>query len=196
MINWKCDKCNSIKKGYYKYLCENCYKQNRYPLVREKILVRAKKNNQRPEIKEKRRKYAYAYKQRSTSKLIMNRSRNKYRNKRKEEDLNYYIQCLIHTAFTNGMKQLSFFGKTNPQILYGIDLNAIIKHLGEKPNDGNEYDIDHIIPKSWFDHNNPLEVKWCWAPENLQWLRHDINMWKSNRFILKLSLEEQEKWPF
>jgi len=32
-------------------------------------------------------------------------------------------------------------------------------------------------------------IKW-W--ENLQWLRKELNMWKGNRFILPLTIEEQD----
>lgn len=91
------------------------------------------------------------------------------------------------------MKTHSITGKTKPKVMYGINITECIKELGDKPK--GKYDLDHIIPKSWFNHNNPLEIKWCWSPENLQWLRHDINMWKGNRFILRLSIEEQKKWP-
>ena len=58
--------------------------------------------------------------------------------------------------------------------------------------DISKYETDHIIPLSLFDHNDPEQIKKAWSHKNLQWLRKEINLWKGNRFILPLTMEEQK----
>jgi len=82
-------------------------------------------------------------------------------------------------------------GKEISSNKYGINFLAIIEHLKPFPKDIENYHKDHIIPASWFDHNNLKEIKWCWSPENFQWLRKELNLWKHDKFILPLSIEEQ-----
>ena len=76
---------------------------------------------------------------------------------------------------------------------YGINYKKIIEHLGKEPNDGRNYEADHIIPLSMFDHNNLEQIKKAWAPTNFQWLTREINGWKSDRLIKPLTDEEKEK---
>ncbi len=175
------------KVKLYRDKLENKLKRKAYDKIYwedSRNKVRRKVYRESPENKVK----AKAYREDPKNKEITN----KKARQRRKIDSNYNTQCLIHSSFSNAMKYYSKTGKIKSMKKYGIDIKFIIKHLGEKPK--GKYEIDHIIPKSWFNHNNPLEVKWCWAPENLQWLRADINRWKNDRFILKLSLEEQKKW--
>ncbi|MFA5240631.1 MAG: hypothetical protein WC476_13125 [Phycisphaerae bacterium] len=63
----------------------------------------------------------------------------------------------------------------------GIDTLAIKKHLGERPS--KDHHIDHIIPLSAFDLNNPEEIKLAFAPENHQWLESATNFRKTNLWV-------------
>ena len=81
------------------------------------------------------------------------------------------------------MSKYSKTGKIKSLSKYGINFKAIIEHLSPFPKDIENYDIDHVVPLSWFDHDNLEEIKWAWAPENLQWLTREENRSKGNRYI-------------
>jgi len=57
----------------------------------------------------------------------------------------------------------------------------IHKALGDRP-DGHH--LDHIIPRSFFDHRNMTEIKACWDVANLQWLPARENASKSNKLTI------------
>jgi len=195
---------------------------NQLPEVKTKRNIKQKLYRQKPQVKKRLREWQVGYRKNNleTFKLYQQKWVNKnggekfinklirtYNkkpdvkiriNKRRKEKLknnNYFrLICGLRNHFYTTMKIYSKTGKIMKSKLYGIDYKAGLKHLGNKPDDGNDYHIDHIIPISWFDHNNPLEIKWCWSPDNLQWLRADINLWKKDRFILALTIEEQKNY--
>ena len=57
----------------------------------------------------------------------------------------------------------------------------IHKALGDRP-DGHH--LDHIIPRSFFDHRNMAEIEACWDVANLQWLPARENASKSNKLTI------------
>ena len=154
----------------------------------QRLEVKERKKRYTKERKEEKRIYDKAY----TSKPDVKTRINKYMEQRKKNDVGYGILCSLRIGFNKKMDLYSTTGKIRASLQYGINHEKGVKYLGNKPQDGNEYHLDHIIPASWFDHNNPQEVKWCWAPENLQWLRKELNLWKSNKFILPLTIKEQD----
>jgi len=92
------------------------------------------------------------------------------------------INCL-RTRFRTAFKYYSTTGKIKTSNEYGINYKKIIEHLKPFPKDIENYEVDHIVPLSWFDFNNPEEIKWAWAPENHQWLTKEENRSKSNNFM-------------
>jgi hypothetical protein len=70
-----------------------------------------------------------------------------------------------------------------------IDFDAIANSLGPSP--GINYDIDHIIPVSLFDFNNPDHIKIAFAPENHRWLPRNIH--RTRGFKKKVSSNEIEQ---
>ena len=77
---------------------------------------------------------------------------------------------------------------------YGIDYGTIIAHLGPHPNTigiEGKFHIDHIIPLSSFDLNDPAQIKLALAPGNHQWLKAKENMSKHNRIEGQLNLMTQ-----
>ena len=144
------------------------------------------RNLPKNKLKEKKRSRIY-HQKKEVKKMINKRDR-----KRRKKDEAYKIKDNIRRQLNNSLALYSTTGKTMSSKKYGVDFEAIIKHLKPFPKDIDNYHQDHIIPTSWFDHNNLKEVKWAWAPENFQWLRKELNWWKSDRFILPLSIEEQE----
>ena len=74
-------------------------------------------------------------------------------------------------------------GKVKAARQYGVDFTAICQHLGSRPNDGQVWHIDHIVPLSYFDFDDPEQIKVAFAPENHQWLLAKENLRKGNRWI-------------
>ena len=66
---------------------------------------------------------------------------------------------------------------------YGINYKKIIENLKPFPKDSENYEVDHIVPLSWFDFNNPEEIRWAFAPENHQWMKKEDNRKKSDKYI-------------
>lgn len=70
-------------------------------------------------------------------------------------------------------------GKRHSLAKYGIDIEAIAKHLGPCPGLARDWHIDHIIPLSSFDLSQPDQVMAAFAPSNHQWLTADENRYKA-----------------
>jgi len=67
-------------------------------------------------------------------------------------------------TFANAFHRYSKNGKVKPSREYGIDYEAIFKHIGPCPGKG--WEIDHIIPLALFNLDDPEQVKKAFAPEN------------------------------
>ncbi len=139
---------------------------------KDKINVHNKEHRQKPEVKKKRNISIKC---------------------RKKNDQDYYITLLMRTGLYKSLNHYSKTGKIQSASKYGINYKKIIEHLKPFPKNINKYHVDHIIPLNYFNFNNKEEIKWAWAPENLQWLRKELNLWKGNRFILAIPVEEQEQ---
>lgn len=150
---------------------------------------REKIRRKKPEVKVKMKVYKQNYNGRPEIKI----SRNIKRTIRRNNDMNYNIKCGVRCRFNQAIKNYSTNGKNMPTNKY-LNMKAIIKQLSPFPKETHLYHKDHIIPLSWFDFNNPKEIEWAFAPENWQWLRKEINMWKGDRLILSLNIEEQDEF--
>lgn len=106
-----------------------------------------------------------------------------YQRKKSKESNDYRIQFRLRNYVNSSLKRYSSKGKIMSCYKYGIDLKSIIEHLKPFPENLSEYHIDHIIPLSSFNLNNPLQVKMAFSPDNLQWLKSSDNISKSNKII-------------
>ncbi len=100
------------------------------------------------------------------------------------------LRIRVYEAITNYTKT----GKIMVSSKYGIDYKAIIEHLGPHPNTRGikgKFHIDHIIPLSAFDLNDPEQIKLAFAPGNHQWLRAKDNMVKRNHIEGQLDINTQ-----
>ena len=61
----------------------------------------------------------------------------------------------------------------------GIDYKTIFDRIGCRPNE--TYHLDHIIPISKFNLNNPEHIKLAHLPVNLRWISAKENLSKSNK---------------
>jgi hypothetical protein len=94
----------------------------------------------------------------------------------------FRVRQRLRALFNRAMKEYSIAGKIHPSKKYGTDYEKIITHLGECPGNLSEYQIDHVLPLSVFDLNNPIHIKAAFAPENHQWLLTKENHKKCARF--------------
>lgn len=180
------------KKYYQKhkeYLLKKNKKYRDKPENKEKIKTHDKKRQQTPE----RQKRDKERNKKPKRKAYNKKYRRKYGRQRRQVDNYFRLMCNLRTHFYKAMSLYSKTGKIMKSRKYSINYKAIIKHLGDKPVDGNIYEADHIIPLSLFNHNDPEQIKKAWAPSNFQWLTKEINMWKGNRLIKPLTNEEKIK---
>jgi hypothetical protein len=87
-------------------------------------------------------------------------------------------------------------GKTKTIKKYGIDIKAIIDHLGSCPGKRSQYHIDHIFPLVAFDLTDSTQIKAAMAPENHRWLTKEHNLSKNasyDRKNLEVYLEKFRK---
>jgi len=113
------------------------------------------------------------------------RKRNAYR---LANDPQYYIRSLLHANFTQAFKKQRL-NKPWKSSKYGISYKEIGEKLekdalsmGKTINElKGKYHIDHIIPKSLFNLLIPSEVKKCYNPQNLRFLKAEENISRGNR---------------
>jgi len=162
-------KINKYAKNYYEQNKEAIKKKQkqRYQKNKEKILNRIKeyRKNNKNQILRKAKEY---------------RDKNKKINLQKEKirydnDIVFKIKKLIRRQFRSALRLYTKNGKTKILKEYGINIQSIFEKLGNPPQDGKFYHIDHIFPVSAFDLNNPEHIKLCWHPNNLQWLEASEN---------------------
>ncbi len=142
-----------------------------------------KEYEQKPEVIAKRKEWREENKNKINAK----------QRERRKVDLKYAIKERIRYNFNHAIKVYSTTGKIMSSKKYGMDIKAIIEHLKPFPEPRENYHIDHIIPLVMFNHDDPKQVRKAWLPENHQWLPREINQWKSDRLIIPMTQEQQDK---
>jgi hypothetical protein len=107
-----------------------------------------------------------------------------YKN-RIEKDQEYVLTNRLRSRLKNAFIRFSKNGKIKNAKEYGIDYKAIFNHIGPCPGLRNEWHIDHIIPLSSFNFDDPEQVKKAFAPENHQWLSKIDNLIKGSKLPSK-----------
>ena len=191
------------KRKNREYYIRNKEKMKEYqqrPEVKLKMKEHNKKYRQKPEIKLKMKgyykKYHKEYQKRPEVKLRIKEYWKEYRQKtegrkkissymknRRLTDRSFNLTMRLSNRLREAFKRHSITRKQYTSKKYGINFTAIIEGLKPFPKDIDNYEIDHIIPVSWFNHNDPKEIQWCWSSENFQWLTKEENRIKGNRKI-------------
>ena len=96
-------------------------------------------------------------------------------------DGNFRTACRLRHRLLKALKNYGT-GKKFKSEFYGVDFKAIIERLGNMPQDGRKYHIDHIRPLSSFDLRDAAQVKLAFAPENHQWLEAKENLSKGSKW--------------
>lgn len=101
---------------------------------------------------------------------------------RMKVDERFYVSVKVRDLVRSAFKLYSSTGKIRKSKDYGIDYEAIIKHLGPCPGNREDYHIDHFFPLSAFNFDDPIHIKAAFAPENHQWLTKKENLQKGNKY--------------
>tara|TARA_Y100000593_G_scaffold72819_1_gene133788 strand:- start:248 stop:883 length:636 start_codon:yes stop_codon:yes gene_type:complete len=134
------------------------------------------------ENKEKRAEQQKQYQQENKER------RAEYVKNRRKNDEQYRIRSCLGRGLLRTLKEI---GKTkNASILSYIScsIESLQEHLNstKKPDWGDDLHIDHIIPKTSFDHTNEQEIKKCWNWRNLRYLPAEENLSKSDKLDMDL----------
>ena len=110
----------------------------------------------------------------------------------KGEEEQFLLKKRLRFSLGDVLKRYTLDGKVQSAREYGIDYSTICESLEEEAKEVHGktledmreegYHVDHIIPVSFFDLENPEEVRRCYHPSNLRWLPGRENMSRSNRF--------------
>ena len=102
------------------------------------------------------------------------------RRRRVKEDENFVIKCRLRTRLKNAFLEQGTTKKKSSS-KYGIDWTLVTEHLGSSPGEG--YQIDHIVPLSFFDLCDDEQVKMAFAPKNHCWITKEENNQKTGPFV-------------
>jgi hypothetical protein len=94
---------------------------------------------------------------------------------------NNSVRIALRNRLARALRAYCSDGKKYKTSQYGIDLQAIIAHLGPCPGDRSQFHIDHIRPLSSFDFDDPEQIKEAFDPKNHQWLPAQENLRKSSK---------------
>ena len=147
-----------------------------------------KEYNQRSEVKARKRKYISKLEVKAKRKEYLNKPEvknkiNERDRKRRKNNESFNLQNNLRSHFSKSLKLYSETGKIMPIKKYDVDVKAIIEHLKPFPKDIENYEVDHIIPLSKFDHNNLEQVRRAWTPKNHAWLLKGANRRKGNKLV-------------
>ena len=128
---------------------------------RARIIAYRKDYYSRPEVKTRRREYMRDYMVRRYS---------------KDEQ---FKAGLITRAVLGAKMRRHIRSRGEPSLSDVMDM--AVASLGSPPDDGEDYQIDHIIPLSRFDLSDEQERKKAFSVSNLQWLPASKNRSKGNK---------------
>lgn len=174
----KCSKCGIEKdlslfgkykksKSGYKSWCKECHNKNN--------------KKYREKNKEKNKEYFKEWREENSDYLkeYNKEYQREYQKQKCQEDPKFRFKKNLRTAIWYSFKLYSKNGKTKSCKEYGIDFKAIFKEIGHRPDPS--YHLDHIIPLSLFDLDNPEQVRLAHVPQNLRWLPGRENLEKNNK---------------
>lgn len=186
-----CKECgNQIKLG--DYWCFNCnFLRNGKKRINERVCKKCSKTKHIDEFKTNRQQsfkiaphVCGQCKDESTKRNIIQASR------RREKDPKHKVRKSLSRTLRGVMRTIKNSKSTRLSSLLGCSPKMFREHLQSKfdkkmtwDNYGTYWHVDHILPKSSFDHNDQEEVKKCWHFSNLRPLEAQANMDKSNKII-------------
>ncbi len=162
-------------------MVEKDYWKKHYHANKEKWKGYIKKYQQSAKGKKKIKEYNKEYYQRpDVREKIREADKKRYTPERKlYKTINKQIRRCIVMIQKDAKLNLKFNTYDKYSIIYGIDLNKIIKKLQPFPKDMENYELDHIIPITKFDLTKKNQIKKAYDPNNLQLLTSHKNKIKN-----------------
>lgn len=189
------------KRGYWRSWCNDCERKfsEEYRIKNpNKVLKAARKHhNKSRALQPKKPRIKLSAEERR--RRIIERNRQWQKNnpeKRRACHRNWYyrIQNRITFCLQSQVSQVlnRYVRKTEIWELLGYSLNDFMGHIEKSFEDGmswgnfGEWEIDHIIPKAFFQFSssNDVEFKMCWRLENIRPLWKRENKQKNNNKLL------------
>ena len=138
--------------------------------------------------KEHLKKYLKEYREKNYEKI--KQTKRNYEKKRKSTHPIYKLIGNFRTAIYTVLKENNVTKYGHYFEILGYQPEQLINHLEIQFKDGmtwdnyGEWHVDHKLPITYFKFNNVTddEFKKCWSLENLQPLRGNENITKSNKF--------------
>lgn len=173
------DRLRMKSKDYYAEHREELISkvQKRYQENKDEVLAYCHRRyeDKREEISERMRQYY------QDNKDTIKKKNSQHVIKKYRRDPKFCAIMRLRHRLREAFKRYSRNGKTKPSAEYGIDYDAIFRHIGPCPGERADYHIDHIRPLCLFDFDDPEQVRLAFAPENHQWLRKKDNLAKHCR---------------
>lgn len=185
-------------------VCRECYNKSMidYNKKRANLPHRIKARKEyakRPEVKDRAKEYNKQYKKNNKEKISERMRR--YNRKKYHEDYKHDPKFRIENAICSNIYH-SLKGNKNGrkwEDLVGYTVDELKNHLESlwepwmswdnygiyKPDGPKVWQIDHIVPKSWFNYTSyeDEEFKLCWSLKNLQPKEGGANNLKKNHYI-------------
>lgn len=139
--------------------------------------------------KNKRHRLEYGRKYREANKEKVNSHFREYIKTRQEGDSEFMIRLKIRSRFKAAIKNgwRTRFEETGHRYSDYVDhFERLQPGMISKYLKGGGYHIDHIIPVSAYDMNNPEDIRKCWNPSNMRIINKYQNMSKGNAIDLSL----------
>lgn len=205
----RCTKCGKVKQvnKFYKYpknpdglryWCKDCRLENNQQW-RENHPEYHK--TWRKKYEEHIQKYGRKWREEHSGYMLGWRNRNReyyqkykreYMRQKRKENPQFCLGRSIAVAIWDALRSKK--AGRHWEDLVNFTLGDLVKHLENQftsnmtwDNYGDCWEVDHIIPKSWFEYEDPKDeaFKECWSLENLQPLGVSENRSKGNKFIGK-----------
>jgi vacuolar-type H+-ATPase subunit H len=181
------DRLRAKSKDYYTEHKEKIIAkgQERYSEKKDDILAycRQRYEDKREEISARTKQYY------QNNKDAIKKKNGKYTIERYRNDHKFCVKMRLRHRLREAFKRYSRNGKTRISKDYGIDYDAIFRHIGPCPGAIKDYHIDHIRPLCIFDFDDPEQVKLAFAPENHQWLPKEENLAKHSKITIAIDGE-------
>jgi 5-methylcytosine-specific restriction endonuclease McrA len=118
---------------------------------------------------------------------------NKWRRQKGDMDKAWRVAQNLRSRLSSCLRGKSTMSKPSAISLLGCTVGGLRRHLERQfdsgmtwANYGTHWHVDHIIPVSSFDHNDPAQVAECWHYANLQPLTARANLTKGARLPANL----------
>lgn len=206
----KCKKCSIVKRPYNKEKRKETYEKNKESILENQKKYRDKKKVEDSNFIIKENIRLSEYKKTEQGKINRKITEQKYNNSEKRKKkarewqknkrdtnisfkISQNISHQIWNKLKSSKKRHSFFTFLN----YSID--ELMIHLEKQftpemswLNYG-EWEIDHIIPSSFYDLKNKVNIDKCWSLENLRPLNKKENMIKNDSFLIE-EIDNRNIW--